>query len=67
MDLLFTVCMAAAPAAAVLGIAGIVVTRGGRLNGRVFAVTGLTLGAFSALLLYPFAATVSLTNWEFGR
>jgi hypothetical protein len=67
MDLLFTVCMAASPAAVVLGIAGIVATRGGRLNGRVFAVAGLALGALSALLLYPFATTVSLTNWEFGR
>jgi len=65
LDLLFSIYVVASIGGVALGIAGIVVTRRRRLNGQIFAVTGLTLGLFSALLFYPFVLTVALSHWEF--
>jgi len=56
----------AAVVGVVAGIAGVAVTRGRRLNGRIFAVTGLILGILGVACFVPVLLIVAFRNWDFS-
>ncbi|MDR3068771.1 MAG: hypothetical protein LBU50_04635 [Cellulomonas sp.] len=62
-DSLFLVYVVGSAGGVVLGIAGLVVTRGRRLNGQILALAGLMLGALGALFFVPLVLVVATNDW----